>query len=372
MPVAQTPTGTTKVQVEGLGTVKGSTFDHGVRQFAGIKYANLAKRWTRSQLNTSWDHQFHDGTKLGSCAPNPPEYNLPIDPLLPIPPVARHGELEENELQCLVLNIAAPAIEPGYKIRVMVYTHGGSFLYGGANKPIYDSVNFVSHSVFRNTPVVCVNFNYRVGFGGFLASKAIKADLERGNLEGVGNFGLWDQQVALQWVQHYIAAFGGDPDQVTIYGESAGGMSVSHQLSAKTPATFHRAIAMSGQSTSCPASIPMPHSLEQLRNVPESEVAAATLAVEGVFVATGNPCIDGVFHSDAPAFDKISSPPSWLQSYMVGDVLDEGMIFHGSFGEDTYDSIHTGLSSYLGAENTNTILDLYDITPDLPPEKLLG
>lgn len=65
MPASTTPTGTTKLSVEGLGEVEGFTFPAGVRQFSGIPYATLTKRWTRSQLNTSWPDNFHNGTKLG-------------------------------------------------------------------------------------------------------------------------------------------------------------------------------------------------------------------------------------------------------------------------------------------------------------------
>lgn len=79
----------------------------------------------------------------------------------------------------------------------MVYIHGGSFLFGGANKGVFDCVNFVTHAANRHTPIVAVNFNYRVGLGGFLASSTIKADLKRDGFEGVGNFGLYDQQVRL-------------------------------------------------------------------------------------------------------------------------------------------------------------------------------
>lgn len=260
------------------------------------------------------------------------------------------------------MSIAVPPVQTrgAAKFPVMVYIHGGSFLYGGANRPVFDGVNFVSHSVARNTPVVAVNFNYRVGLGGFLASAAIKSDLERDGYEGVGNFGLYDQQVALQWVNRYIASFGGDPDNITIYGESAGGMSVSHQVAARNPAPFHRAIAMSGHLNTIPTwslaqhekhyralltylgiDPDSPASLDQLRAVPQDVVAAATLPVEGVFVATGNPCNDGVFHTQAPSFNKIGSPPKWLKSYMIGDTYDEGMILRQAFAEEDFSSLRS-------------------------------
>lgn len=282
------------------------------------------------------------------------------------------------------MNITKPSAPNNPKLPVMVYIHGGSFLFGGANKGVFDGVNFVTHAVTRGSPVVAVAFNYRVGLGGFLASSAIKADLQADGHEGVGNFGLYDQQVALRWVNRYIASFGGDPDNVAIYGESAGGMSVSHQIAARHPAPFQRAIAMSGQLNTIPTwSIDRhekhyralvkylgidpdsPSSLDELRKVPEHVVAAATVPLEGMFNATGNPCDDGNFHATAPSFNKITSPPAWLKSYMVGDTADEGMIFYESFCEDDFDSVKGTMLNWLSPAAVDTILKLYRVTADL-------
>ena len=312
----------------------------------------------------------------------------------------------ENEFKCLVMNIVTPAIEPGTRLPVMVYIHGGSFLFGGANRPAFDAVNFISHSLSRGTPVVAVNFNYRVGLGGFLASAAIKADLERDGYEGVGNFGLHDQQVALHWVNRYIASFGGDPDNVTIYGESAGGISVGHHIAARTPAPFQRAIAMSGNLNTIPSwpldrhekhyralltvrpAVPQykcfadilkylgidpesATSLDELRAVPQDVIARATLPVEGVFVCTGNPCDDGVFHAESPSFNNIKSPPKFLKSYMVGDTFHEGMILRAAFAEEDFSSLRSQMASSIGPEATDIIFALYEVTPELTKEQLV-
>lgn len=388
----QSPKGTINVSIAGLGEVKGLEFANGVRQFTGIPYANLAKRWTRSTLKTSWADKngFHDGTKLGPSAPNPPEYNRGPDLLIPVPPVEHHGIPIEDELRCLVMNITIPPANVGEKLPVMLYIHGGSFLYGGANRSIFDGVNFVSHSLERGTPVIAINFNYRVGLGGFLASTAIKADLERDGFDGVGNFGLYDQQVAIHWVNRYVSLLGGDPENITLYGESAGGMSVSHQIAAKQPAPFQRAIAMSGHLNTIPTWSLERHeqhyralleylkidpnatdALEQLRKVPQDVIAAATIPVEGVFVCTGNPCDDGVFHAKPPSFDGLEAPPSWLKAYMVGDTLDEGMIFRMSLAEETPESIRARMMQYLAEADVDRILGLYAITPQTKGQDLI-
>uniref|UniRef100_A0A8D9EP51 Carboxylic ester hydrolase n=1 Tax=Cacopsylla melanoneura TaxID=428564 RepID=A0A8D9EP51_9HEMI len=119
----------------------------------------------------------------------------------------------------------------------MVWIYGGGFQMGGS-----DSETYGPH-YFMDREVVFVSFNYRLGTFGFLS-------FEDPNLSG--NFGLKDQQLALQWVKENIEAFGGDPDSITIFGESAGAASVHyHLVSPKSQGLFHRAIMQSG-STFCP------------------------------------------------------------------------------------------------------------------------
>nr|CEG05071.1 unnamed protein product [Fusarium clavum] len=390
MPASRTPIGKTKLTVDGLGVVEGLSFFKNVHQFCGIPYASLEKRWTRSQLKDSWPNDFHDGTKLGCSAPNPPEYNGPEDLLVPVHIAPHFQEPVEDELNCLVMNITTPTLKSDARLPVMLYIHGGSFLFGGANKGVFDCVNLATYAAERDTPVVAINFNYRVGLGGFLASAAIKADMERDGQKGVGNFGLYDQQVAFQWVNRYIASFGGDPDNVTIYGESAGGCSVSHHIVSKDPAPFHRAIAMSGHLNTIPTwpleyherryrallrylgiDADSPTALDQLRAVPEHIVAAATLPIEGNFNATGNPCDDSVFHATTPHFDGFASPPCWLKGYMVGDTGDEAMIFTDAIVDEPYNSVKNSMSGFLGKDVSEAILNLYGMTPDQPREEFL-
>lgn len=280
------------------------------------------------------------------------------------------------------MNIVAPSLRSGQLFPVMVYVHGGSLLYGGANLPIFDAVNLVSLAVAESKPVVCVNFNYRVGLGGFLASKAIREELRADGHEGCGNFGFTDQQVALQWVQRYIKQFGGDPDQVTLVGESAGGISISNQLLAAQPSKFNRAVCMSGLATSIPswtleqheflfkevckhfAIDPHdPHVMDQLRLIDQAELAEATPAIQGVESGTGNPCLDGWFYAKDPR--SIHAAPEWLESYMVGDVYHEGIIFSMNIRNDTYASVWKTLLEFIKDEaQLKTTMDAYDITPE--------
>ncbi|PYI21438.1 alpha/beta-hydrolase [Aspergillus violaceofuscus CBS 115571] len=378
-----TPVSRCSIELQSLVRLDGLQYENGVQQYCGIPYARLRKRWTRSELNTTWENDHHDGTKLGADVPRPMLEGDDSDDLTPVPPPAHFPEFPQvDELHGLVMNIVIPHAPNRQKLPVFVYIHGGSLLYGGANLPIFDCVNLVSHSIKIGKPIVCVNFNYRVGLGGFLASQAIKQDLERDGHHGCGNFGFTDQLVAFEWVERYIASFGGDPNEVTAVGESAGGISISNHLVAAHPPRFHRAVCMSGLSVSIPPwtmeqheeyfravcryfdiNPSAPDVLDRLRGLPQQELANATAAIQGVLSGTGNPCLDGWFYDRNPL--EVREPPRWLKAYMLGDVYHEGVIFHLNMLTDTYDTVFQTLQSRIqNADETTQILREYAIEPE--------
>ena len=137
---------------------------------------------------------------------------------------------------CLQLNVYTPDVSPSSPLPVMVYIHGGGFVSFTGASAIQGPGFFMDHDV------VLVSVNYRLGIFGFLS-------LETDDVPG--NLGLWDQTMALNWVKQNIAKFGGDPRKVTIFGESAGSMSVNyHLLSRQSRGLFHRAIMQSGTAIS--------------------------------------------------------------------------------------------------------------------------
>jgi para-nitrobenzyl esterase len=144
------------------------------------------------------------------------------------------GETSED---CLTLNVWTPARTADAKFPVMVFIHGGSFLTGSGSLPVYDG------APLAEAGVVVVTLNYRLGVLGFLAHPQLSAQSPQGVS---GNYGLLDQQAALAWVRRNIAAFGGDPANVTVFGQSAGAASIVLQLvSPKAGALFDRAIVQS-------------------------------------------------------------------------------------------------------------------------------
>jgi para-nitrobenzyl esterase len=203
------------------GAVRGST-DSAVTAFKGMSYAAPPfgpRRFAGPAPPQAWDG-VRDATAFGPTAPHP-GYAAPYDRLLPDPVMP--GE------DCLTVNVWTP--DPGAGgLPVMVWVHGVAFVNGSARVPIYDGTRFAQDGV------VLVTFNYRLGVEGFLWLE-----------DGVNNRGLLDQLAALAWVQENIGAFGGDPGNVTVFGESAGAMSIGALLSSpRADGLFRRAILQSG------------------------------------------------------------------------------------------------------------------------------
>lgn len=203
------------------GEVRGHVVD-GVASFKGIPYA--APPFGSNRLRPPippqrWDG-VRDATTYGATVPKPP-YPKPFDELLPEPVIA--GD------DCLNLNVWSPDLGRA-GLPVMVWIHGGAFVNGSGAVPQYAGDRFARDGV------VCVTINYRLGCDGFLFLD-----------DASPNRGLLDQLAALEWVQDNVAAFGGDPANLTIFGESAGGMSVTTLLSMpKADGLFRRAIPQSG------------------------------------------------------------------------------------------------------------------------------
>ncbi|XP_039279515.1 venom carboxylesterase-6 [Nilaparvata lugens] len=150
---------------------------------------------------------------------------------------------EVGEEDCLYLNVYTPSSAKPKKYPVMVFIHGGGFEGGTGNEVIYEP------DYLLDKDIVLVTLNYRLGALGFASTE---------DVELPGNFGLKDQSLALKWVKENIAAFGGNPDSVTIFGQSAGGASVHyHMVSPLSQGLFHRGIPMSG-TAHCPWALSAP------------------------------------------------------------------------------------------------------------------
>lgn len=210
------------------GPVRGRTARFGF-EFRGLPYARAPqghRRFAPPEPVGSWGDDVMDATQFGDAAPQDP-WEPPFGTLL---------QTRSSSEDCLNLNIWTPSLDPSEKRPVMVWIHGGGYAdESGSDSP------FHGHA-FARDGVVLVTINYRLGVLGFL-HVAESFSLAGGS----GNFGTLDQLAALEWVQTHIAAFGGDPDNVTIFGESAGGWAVATLLAApRARGLFRRAICQSG------------------------------------------------------------------------------------------------------------------------------
>ncbi len=172
-----------------------------VRVYKGIPYAAAPvgeRRWKEPQAPKPWSNVLVANRFLPMC----PQIQLMPEP--------------QSE-DCLGMNVWTPATSPSAKLPVMVWIHGGGFQLGASSQTVYDGEPLASQGV------VLVSFNYRLGVFGFLAHPELSKESPRGVS---GNYGLLDMLSALAWVKRNIAAFGGDPANVTIFGESAGGTAV--------------------------------------------------------------------------------------------------------------------------------------------------
>jgi carboxylesterase type B len=194
-----------------------------ISAFLGVPYAQSTageNRWAPPKPIVQWSAELrsdiHEATRFGPSCPQKLRPGIQL-------------ELSED---CLSLNIWTPVplqkIGSSDPVPVMVFIYGGSFREGTTSNPLYDARNLVATG-----DVLVVTMNYRVGALGFLSGT-----------DGLkGNFGLMDQRLALQWVHDNIAEFGGDPDKITLFGESAGAMSVGlHLISPESQPLFNAAI----------------------------------------------------------------------------------------------------------------------------------
>ncbi|WP_287153666.1 carboxylesterase/lipase family protein [Candidatus Solincola tengchongensis] len=227
---AETPASTLEVPRLDSGPISGVQED-GVWVYKGIPYAAPPVgelRWKEPQPVEPWE-EVRPCTEYGPSCPQPEwPYQVQRD-------IFRITDQDED---CLYLNVWTPAKNPDDRLPVMVWIHGGGFTVGSGSQVLYEG------KYLARKGVVVVTINYRLGPLGFMAHPLLSEESPHGVS---GNYGLLDQIQALRWVQRNISAFGGDPGNVTIFGESAGGASVCALLASPlAEGLFHRAIAESG------------------------------------------------------------------------------------------------------------------------------
>ncbi|KAK8252231.1 triacylglycerol lipase [Phyllosticta capitalensis] len=327
-------------------TTKNGTY-YGIHQsnwnqdfFQGIPFAQAPVGDLRfrdpQSLNTSWNGE-RNATDLGYLCYG---YGSTQQVL---------GEYVSED--CLTLNVYRSANATGDQLPVAVYFHGGLFRHGTGRDPRYNMTAILANADRNGKPFIGVTFNYRLSYFGFMYGKEVAS-------EGVANLGLKDQRMALRWINENIAAFGGDPDKVTIWGQEAGAFSVGLQMLAyggRDDGLFRGAISQSGSpllmwpsktadewqplydsfvsQTNCTRAA---DTLACLRAVPADTLSGLfENATESVTENHDNPVVDGDFIREIGS--KALEAGHFVKvPYLVGTTADEG----------TW--------SYYGVENINT------------------
>jgi para-nitrobenzyl esterase len=348
-----------EVEVTG-GRVSGVVTD-GIGAFKGIPFAAPPVgelRWKAPQPVSRWTGVKAATTFGASCVQDVSFLRL-------------FGAPEETSEDCLYLNVWTPAQRANARLPVMVWIYGGAFAGGMTSIPAYDGARLAEMGV------VLVSIAYRLGPFGFLAHPELSKETGRGS----GNYGLQDQIAGLRWVKDNIARFGGNPDAVTIFGESAGGMSVS--MLAASPAAkglFHRAISQSGGhfgparagviagATSPPLRVAERIGQAFLEKLGAADLRSARqLPSERIHAAAG-PAVQGAFW---PVFDGDVLPGDQYELYqakrfsdtpiLIGSNSDEGITF--SAGTTTPAALEKLLRTGYGA-HADRLLAVYPHATD--------
>jgi para-nitrobenzyl esterase len=274
------------------GQIEGDS-EEGIMVFKGIPYAAPPVgrlRWQPPQPPAKWNEVRSAKTYGAVCMQTVRQDNgLGVQP---------------PSEDCLTLNVWTPAIRPSKPLPVMFWIHGGGFVTGSGTAALYDGRNLARQGV------VLVTINYRLGRLGFFAHPLLSR--EAGD-EPQANYGMMDMIAALAWVKRNIAAFGGDSNNVTIFGESAGGAAVNRlMISPPAHGLFHKAIAQSGAGRETPRQLTQinakgwPSALDdgedfiRTLGVPAADVAALRAIPAETIVAAGDP---SAFKGGGPVID---------------------------------------------------------------------
>ncbi|MCB9961662.1 MAG: carboxylesterase/lipase family protein [Rhodobiaceae bacterium] len=330
--LAQTGAAAPIVQVSN-GALQG-TMDHDVLVFRGIPYAVPpvgANRWRPPAAAADWSG-VRDASAFGDACIQPPGMSAENggDP----------GPLSED---CLYLNVWTPTISPGRPLPVVVWIHGGAYVFGGGSVEGYSGVPYARDGV------VFVTLNYRLGALGFFAHPALN-----GEPGTVANFGLMDQIAALHWVQKNIAAFGGDPGNVTIMGQSAGARSVvALYTSPLANGLFQKGVAMSAYV--------LPEAGRE-----KAESVAANIAT-AVGLDGADATADELRSVPGMAFAKIDAPDTSLGPVpIVGD-----LVLPKSAAEVFADGREAKLPLIVGSTSDDaSVIAAFGLSPEAIIEKL--
>jgi len=317
-PVAHTLSGDLRGRREG-----------GAKVFRGVPYAAAPtgdQRWRAPRPHPGWSG-VREASNVGPSAPQ-------AGPADVADIVAIGGAPEPTSEDCLTLNVWAPAETTG-SAPVMVWLHGGSNRMGAGSLPFYDG------AAFARDGVVLISVNYRLGQLGFFAHPALSA--EAAPDEPLGNQALLDQIAALEWVRDHVAAFGGDPANVTLFGESAGGLDILALMTIKRArGLFHKAIVQSGGGW-LPAT---PLKTAEKRGVAAATALGLTDPGPAVLRAVAPERLTKIEGAFGPVIDGRLLDRDPISAFARGDFADVPLMIGVNSGEDSLLNYGGGLKRF--------------------------
>jgi carboxylesterase type B len=373
----------------------GTKVKHPVVHFRSIPYATIPARFKQSVLLEHIAENFdsrpaRDFTEYGYACPQIPQSRDAIGGILP-------GERDRqyDEFACLNLTISAPVshLQPDLSnklLPVMVYIHGGGFMEGAGHvSASHDTTKMADLGAAEGMPVILVNIGYRLNYQGFLACQDLideaTEETETGNSrEPLFNYGFRDQRNAFYWIKKFIGGFGGDPNNITAFGESAGSASISAHIYADVP-LFKRAILQSGTIGALDTFSKEQHEqryrqLLQGLGINEDTGAARLKALRAApieklvdwiktFQGTTFHPYDGPeaeFYLERPTWTNQADlfARSWVEDIIIGDTFYEGYIMSQILKYASQKKFVATVRDALGQAGSDSVLNAYDIDPN--------
>lgn len=330
-----------------LGRLRGVQAKNDIIQFYSVPYATIRQRFARSKildhLPREKEEDIYDATQIGPSSIQPfnaakmdaDSNQLPAD-------IIKEDQLQSED--CLRVSIAVPTDKLDYHeegLPVVVFLHGGAFFLNSGERPYYSPTAFITQAMSESKPLIFVSVNYRLGALGFFHSSKVPELMPANN-------GLHDQLRAFEWIARHIHGFGGDPENVTAIGQSAGAESLSlHNISGQETRLYKRSITLSGTPVTMPAETPEEHEqnirsqAKKLGLDADEKRSSAEIAYEMIHNVSvdairdlnfvGAPCSSSeILPYERPTMELSRSGPEttvpWLESQIVSCAGYDGSI----------------------------------------------
>lgn len=384
-----------ELSIPSKGTIKGVQYDNKARRYAGIPYAlppTGDHRWRKPRpLPSSYTYMQPDASPLDAS-----EFRA-VCPQATFHSGAEKGlGPEQYSEDCLILNIWTPVSshqqENQRKWPVMLWLHGGWFQMGDPCQELgMDPTEMISTGKLN---AIVVGIGYRLNIFGFLAGEAF---LQESNGECAGNMGLWDQRLAMEWVKEHISAFGGDPENITLAGRSAGAYAVHAQtlydFRTENSQRLYSRIFMCSNAIPAqpktvaetepqfdevcnyfklPVTLTGPEKLAQLRKISSDELVGA---INNLQHHTFRPVTDGIFiHAGMMDFQRSSEFAEEFKrrnlKLLIGEVLNEETLYSTyNAPEPNRKSLGLQVSNYYAPATTERILEYYALPKSSDPDE---